>query len=598
MLNPDQDRLDYGQMLSPPEGYRLDFAVGTTYSLDLDALVGACIALGLSEETDSALLNNPICLLEALRSTGDKVAIFCEGGQIHLPNKVTPLYILLENMVFQVSPEKKRQIKGYPAFHPKFWLLRYVNDAGEKLYRICILSRNLTFDRSWDVTFYMDGHIGNKVSEKTKPVCEFLNYLGGYAGEKQQAVLQLAQELKRVNFELEGKEFYDFDFIPMGIKERGIRSGGIAEYPLFKESFRELLIMSPFLTGSVINGFNDRAGNAECVLITRAASLGRLRPPECSRFRIYTLKDAVVDGESIISEDPAEVMQQDIHAKVYMTRRYYDVDLYLGSMNVSYNAMNGNVEFMVRLRTKYRYLNLEKLTQQLFCGAEGDAGNPFQTVQMAKIGVGDIGEDPQSILDRVIKELVRKKPRAQVIQTGECYEVHIHFGRMESVHRVEISPLLISRPALFAENMVFADMTIKQLSEFYRVTVSDGDAAISRVIRIPTDGMPDGREKAVVTDVVRDKDCFYRYIAFLLGDDHVLSAVEGSQLQMGNEQGNANHYIGLHALYEKMLKTAASNPAKLREIGDLIRIVGKDGVVPEQFAQLYDVFREAVGLDG
>ena len=224
MLNPDHDRLDYGQMLSPPEGYKLDFAVGTTYSLDLDALVGACIALGLSEETDSALLNNPICLLEALRSTGDKVALFCEGGQIHLPNKVTPLYILLENMVFQVSPEKKRQIKGYPAFHPKFWLLRYVNDAGEKLYRICVLSRNLTFDRSWDVTFYMDGRPGDKVSEKTKPVVEFLTYLSAFAGDKQESVLKLAQELKRVQFKLEGNEFYDFDFIPMGIKGKGIAS--------------------------------------------------------------------------------------------------------------------------------------------------------------------------------------------------------------------------------------------------------------------------------------------------------------------------------------------------------------------------------------
>ena len=53
MLNPNNDRLDYGQVLAPPDKYRLDFAIGTTYSLDLDALVGACIALGLSEETDS-----------------------------------------------------------------------------------------------------------------------------------------------------------------------------------------------------------------------------------------------------------------------------------------------------------------------------------------------------------------------------------------------------------------------------------------------------------------------------------------------------------------------------------------------------------------
>ena len=106
MLNPNDDRLDYGQVLAPPEGYNLDFAIGTTYSLDLDALVGASIAIGLSEDTDSDLMKNPICLLEALRATGDKVALFCEAGQIHMPNNVTSLYILLEKMVFQVNTAK------------------------------------------------------------------------------------------------------------------------------------------------------------------------------------------------------------------------------------------------------------------------------------------------------------------------------------------------------------------------------------------------------------------------------------------------------------------------------------------------------------
>ena len=592
MLNPDHDRLDYGQMLSPPEGCKLDFAVGTTYSLDLDALVGACIALGLSEETDSALLSNPICLLEALRSTGDKVALFCEGGQIHLPNKVTPLYILLENMVFQVSPEKKRQIKGYPAFHPKFWLLRYVNDAGEKLYRICVLSRNLTFDRSWDVTFYMDGRPGDKVSEKTKPVMELLTYLSAFAEDKQESVLKLAQELKRVQFKLEGNEFYDFDFIPMGIKGKGI-----ASYPLFTDSFRELLIMSPFLTGSVIRDFNDRAGKADCVLITRAMSLGRLKKTDCSKFRIFTLKDAVVDGESIISEEQTAVMQQDIHAKVYMVCKGYDTDLYLGSMNASHNATSGNVEFMIRLRSKYRHLNLEKLTQQLFCGPEGDVGNPFQQVQMAQIGSGEILEDAQSILDTVVKELVRMQPHAEIIPTGDTYEAHVHFGEIDTENLVEVSPLLISRPTRLAENVIFPDLTIKQLSEFYRVTVSDGDASISRVIRIPTTGMPEEREKAVVNDVIRDKNCFYQYVAFLLGDDHVLSAMEGMDVQMGRASHHANHGVKLPALYEKMLKTAVSDPSKLREVGELIRTVGEDGVIPEEFTQMYEVFREAVGLD-
>lgn len=177
MLNPNNDRLDYGQVLAPPDGYTLDFAIGTTYSLDLDALVGACIALGLSEETDSDLMKNPICLLEALRATGDKVALFCEGGQIYTPNNITSLYILLEKMVFQVSTAKRKGIAKYPSFHPKFWLIRYVDENGTPLYRVVVLSRNLTFDRSWDVTFTMEGKVNGRKTLKTAPVSDFLSYL-------------------------------------------------------------------------------------------------------------------------------------------------------------------------------------------------------------------------------------------------------------------------------------------------------------------------------------------------------------------------------------------------------------------------------------
>ena len=53
MFRPDsnRDRTDYSGILMPPDGYRLDRAVGTTYSLDLEALTAVAICLGLSEET-------------------------------------------------------------------------------------------------------------------------------------------------------------------------------------------------------------------------------------------------------------------------------------------------------------------------------------------------------------------------------------------------------------------------------------------------------------------------------------------------------------------------------------------------------------------
>ena len=59
MLNPNEDRQDYGSILSAPQNYELDFAIGTSYSLDLDSLIGASISLGLNEETDTVLKDNP-----------------------------------------------------------------------------------------------------------------------------------------------------------------------------------------------------------------------------------------------------------------------------------------------------------------------------------------------------------------------------------------------------------------------------------------------------------------------------------------------------------------------------------------------------------
>ena len=179
MFDPNADRSDYGKLLAPPAGYALDFAVGTTYSLDLNALVGACMSLSLGEETDSELLDNPIYILDTLHRTGEKLAIFCEGGQIKVPQKVSKLHALLENIVFEVVIPKRRGA-AYSSFHPKIWLLRYQNADMVPLYRVVVLSRNLTFDRSWDVFFSIDGTLSDERTEKNAPLKDFLAFLAEY----------------------------------------------------------------------------------------------------------------------------------------------------------------------------------------------------------------------------------------------------------------------------------------------------------------------------------------------------------------------------------------------------------------------------------
>lgn len=600
MLNPNNDRLDYGQILAPPENYRLDFAVGTTYSLDLDALVGACIALGLSEETDSELMKNPICLLEALRATGDKVALFCEGGQIHLPNNVTSLYILLEKMVFPVATVKSRGISKYPSFHPKFWLIRYIDDKNNPLYRVVILSRNLTFDRSWDVTFCMEGTKKSKSTDKNSPVSDFLAYLvrqlpaNDNAKEKQRKIRAISKELKNIHFELDSKEFYDFEFIPVGIKDYRY---SMEDYPLFNDTFNEILIISPFLSNGVVKSFNERnkyIGHSDYMLITRASELGKLKQNDCSNFRIYTMKDAVVDGESLISEETASIQKQDIHAKVYMVRKNSDSQLYLGSLNASHNALHGNIEFMIALFSKNRYLNLSKLRESLF--GTDEAESPFQEVTLRDESI-DEEEEQFNMLDDCIKKINRLSSAARIVSNGEFYDISVTFDAFESEYQILISPLLSNKTAAMAENIVFSSLELTWLSEFYKISVSDGTRTVSRVIIIPTEGMPESREKAVVSNVVRDRSCFYRYIAFLLGDDYILSALESNT--GGNDKGNStgsSHSGQIPALYEKMLRTAASAPERFNEIDYLIKAVSSDGIIPEGFERLYETFKKAVKL--
>ena len=101
-----------------------------------------------------------------------------------------------------------------------------------------------------------------------------------------------------------------------------------------------------------------------------------------------------------------------------------------------------------------------------------------------------------------------------------------------------------------------------------------------------------------LNSVVKDKNCFYQYISFLLGENFTIGA---SELFVAQNEGNntlhSTHTV-MPALYEKMLQTAANDPQKFNEIEYLMKAVAKAGVVPEYFEKTYQMFRKAVGLRG
>src|SRR5207249_6343399 len=97
MLEPG-DRTLLHKALEPPEGYQLDFAIGTTFSLDLLALLTAPLAFTLFDRRmeDGVGREQSLELLESLRRYAKRIALFCQAGRIALPRARYPQFAWLE----------------------------------------------------------------------------------------------------------------------------------------------------------------------------------------------------------------------------------------------------------------------------------------------------------------------------------------------------------------------------------------------------------------------------------------------------------------------------------------------------------------------
>ena len=599
MFKPKEDRLNYGQLLVPPVGYSLVRAVGTTYSLDLETLMSVCIALGIQESTDSSLTKNPFAILKSLQGLSEKLLVFCEAGQIAaMPPERSPLMLLLDKMIV---PVKLREIKGkgYPSFHPKTWTLQYENEVGNQYFRFIVLSRNLTFDRSWDVAVSLEGKLTGGRHKSSYPIVDFLEFLKynclegvSMKTEKRRILNGLMQDLPFVQFSLEDKRFLDFEILPLGIGKTDID-----EDPLFKNTFHDLLILSPFASSGVLRSFDQRdmLKNTRRHLITRTTELHKIAG-KLDTFKVFAMKDAVVEGEELISdEETAKVQQQDIHAKMYLMTKDSRSSLYLGSMNASENGLHRNVEMLLKLSAYRYYLNLDLVEADLF--GPDDKGNPFEEVDLTTVDTKAPEKEEKDALERVIKGICRLKAKAVVEPVAGAYDVTVTFScPREGFPDAEIAPARTARTQRLAEEVVFEGLNALELTELYRIKVKGETDSITRMILIPTE-MPSDRDDMVVRSILKDKRAFVDYLAFILGDDYVLSALE-MEAAAGSDKDTDRRSAdeALPAIYEKMLKTAYTEPERLKEIRIIMDRISDSEVIPEEFVQMYETFAKTLKL--
>lgn len=609
MFDPksSKDRVNYGDALLPPIGFVLERAIGTTYSLDLETLTAIAIALGLVEDTDSELQNNPIGILNALQKVSEKITVFCEAGQIKIPHKNNAFCLMLEKMVVPVKLPGEGGSAGYPAFHPKTWLLEYGNPDGERKYRFVVMSRNMTFDHSWDIACALDGELYDSDDETSYPLLHFLQFLQTKLDkelinyERQRKDLAyFIKIISKVSFEQDEK-FSSFDILPLGI---GKNAYDMASDSLLNENFHELVVMSPFVTGGIISKFNDGRKNltgTTRTLITRKSELPKISGGKASNFDVYVLKDDIVDGESAISEGEDEseyedITKQDIHAKLFIRRKHGDVDLYLGSMNATAAAVSSNVEMVLHLRTRQYLLSGEKFLNDVMGEDRAGKRNPFELVELDE-NAQEVELTTQDIVERVIKGVCRLKMKA-VVQpdSNGKYSVELTANYSDIFDCIiRIRPLRVkNRYEDLSEQVVFDNLAALELSEFYAISVTKDDCTLERVIMIPTEGIPEERDAEIIKSVISNRRAFIEYVAFVLGDDYIQSFLENKKA--AGEYGDWESGEIVPAVYEKMLKAAVSNPERIKEIQYITRVIEDDTIIPKEFTDMYKIFCDTLGI--
>ena len=336
MLDP-HDRTLLREALRPPEGYSLDRAIGTTFSLDLLTLLTAPLAFTIfdSEDEDGRPTIDPLAMLQALRRYADRITIFCQAGQISIPRQQQPLYGYLEDSVIEVAaPDPKR------VFHPKLWVLRYSGDEDAVHYRVICMTRNLTFDRSWDSLLVLDGPLTDRkrAFAGLHPLGDFIAQLPtlavGPVSDSVKADIELMQsQIRRADLEVP-EPFHEMFFHPLGID-------GYKGNPLDDRTDRAM-VLSPFLSPGFLMEVT-REGE-EHVLISRLESLGEIAARALKRFaRVHVLSAAAQtdeEGDSTLTG---------LHAKLFVVERGWDAHVYTGSANATNAAFRGNVEFLVEL---------------------------------------------------------------------------------------------------------------------------------------------------------------------------------------------------------------------------------------------------------
>ena len=578
--------------LRPPEGHTLDCAVGTSFTLDLDALLLATLSFAVFDKLDNDDgTPDPIALLESVRRHADHLTVFAQAGALSGPRNHPPVLAYLEDAVVPVRPAKPGHL-----FHPKVWALKYVNAAGEASYRLLVLSRNLTFDSSWDTIVRLDSKPGKAPRKQHGALSNFLETLPGLAvnplpGHRAKQVADLAAELRTVGWENpDGAR--SIWFHPLG-------PGFISP----KIEGDRVMVMSPFLSPNAASKLGSGPGADLC--ISRPLALdrvgGRALAGYAETFVVDTADELPRVGHDSSEADGGEGDTQradeldidpprpkaelsGLHAKVYVTETPDYTHLWLGSANATDPAFGGNVEFMVEVNVASADLTIDKIL---------DDGTPNLRSMLTPYTPERLDPAEPTELETAIRDLDRL---VRDLATGQ-FAVHVEDGDLSGTWTLHLTwPTLIEsqnnlmtkhgidltigpatqgtfRLPWIERNAVVTSASLEAITSFLTVearTRVDGEAVVSRtLVNATLTGGPADRKEQLLASLLDDPAKVLRYLLFLLseltGDSTLLDALGGSSSAFSWTSAE-----DAPPILESLLRALANSPGSLDRVAEFV----------------------------
>lgn len=605
MLDPD-DRLLLFDALRPPAGFAFDRAVGTSFTLDLHALLTTPLALAAFdwEASDGAVPDDPVALLESLRRCSDRMDFFCQAGEIRIPPAYHRLYTWLERSVHEVTPREK-----WAVFHPKLWLLRFraLTDGGPNAFRLLCASRNLTFDRNWDVLLVLDGTPNDDANGD--PVASFVDRLPSLAvhrlsTSRRREISNLASEIEGLRFTPpDGFDGLDFHFLD-----------GRQRWPLPDQADR-LLVVSPFVTEDAAKRLLAVAPRV--TIVSRAEELDRLPPSVLEQFDArLVLSPAAVPTSDLTDDIDVERPLVGLHAKLYVGETGKTTTWFAGSANATGAAFGGNVEALVEMGGAKRAVGIDSIL-----GDSKDAGLT-RLLQEHPLPETQTEESEEEALQHVLDDLRRGIATTRfTVTVGSVAEGYTLTVTAEPLPRITSgSATTILRPLslptglqVAAGSMVelsFGPVSLESITPFLVVEIVARDDGVvvqdACVVRGDLVNEPSDRGDRLLASLLASRRDVLRYLLFLLAD-----AGGGSpggwfgDLQRAVERGagDAGSDGALELpLLETLVRTVARDPAKLASVQRLVAALGKTdegrALLPDGFAEVWPVIWKAANPTG